>query len=133
MSQADALTLEIAPGPRALDDIAEVLHRAWSGNPQVPDDVRTHVGVAVGEIGANILEHASPGWIRLEVRVLADRVQVDLFDDGRPNDVDLAAAVLPDAMAERGRGIALAQSTLEQLSYSRDTVNRWTLVSKRFG
>lgn len=132
MSQADALTLETAPGPRVLDDIAAVLHRACSDNPSVPLAVRTYMEIALGEISANILEHATPGWIRLEVRVLADRIQVDLFDDGRPTDVDLTAAVLPDAMAERGRGIALAKASLEQLSYRRDTLNHWTLISKRF-
>ena len=132
MSQADALTLETAPGPRALDDIAAVLSRAWSDNPSVPLAVRTHMEIAVGEISANVLEHATPGWIRLEVRVFADRIQVDLFDDGGPADVDLTAAVLPDAMAERGRGIALAKASLEQLSYRRDSVNHWTLVSRRF-
>lgn len=132
MSQADALTLETAPGPRVLDDIAAVLSRAWSDNPSIPAAVRTYTEIAVGEISANILEHATPGWIRLEVRVLADQIQVDLFDDGQPADVDLAAAALPDAMAERGRGIALAKASLEQLSYRRDSVNHWTLVSKRF-
>ena len=133
MTQTDALVREITPGPRALEDMAAALDRAWSQNPSVPDEVRTHVGIAVGEIAANILEHATPAWIRIEVRVLADRIQVDLVDDGRPSDVDPASARLPDDFAERGRGLALAQAALEHLSYCRDSVNHWVLISKRFG
>jgi serine/threonine-protein kinase RsbW len=47
--------------------------------------------------------------------------------------VDLAAAIMPDDMAERGRGLALAQAALRLLSYFRDEVgNHWRLVSNVF-
>lgn len=133
MSQSEALTFETTAGPRALDDIAAALDRAWSENPHVPKKVRTHVAIAVAEISANILEHATAGWIRIQIRVLANQIEVDLVDDGRPADLDLTAARLPDQFAERGRGIALAQAALDQLSYRRDPANHWTLVSRRFG
>jgi anti-sigma regulatory factor (Ser/Thr protein kinase) len=40
---------------------------------------------------------------------------------------------MPDPMAERGRGLALAQAVLEELNYRRTHLNHWTLVSKPFG
>lgn len=132
MSQTDALIVETAAGPQALDDMAAALNRAWSENPHVPDDVRMHMDIAVAEIGANIVEHAAPGRIRCEVRVVTGQIRVDLFDDGRPTDVDLNAARLPDDLAERGRGLALAKAVLAKLSYGRDPENHWTLVSRSF-
>ena len=39
---------------------------------------------------------------------------------------------MPDDMVERGRGLALAEAVLEQLTYRRAEYNHWTLVSKRF-
>jgi serine/threonine-protein kinase RsbW len=66
--------------------------------------------------------HHSPGQIR-----------VHFTDDGPPVDIDLQCAELPDEMAERGRGLALAQSVLSALTYDRDeTGNHWLLVSQPF-
>lgn len=40
---------------------------------------------------------------------------------------------MPDPTAENGRGLALAQAALEQLSYHRDNaINCWILLSRRF-
>ena len=53
-------------------------------------------------------------------------------DEGDPADVDLTTVTMPDAMAERGRGLALAKACLDQLTYRRDsTGNHWTLAVKR--
>lgn len=96
---------------------------------------RLHVGIAAGEISANIVEHAGRGdavRIRMEVTVLPTRVRVDFTDEGSPADVDLTAVRLPGEMAERGRGLALAQAVLETLAYHRDSANHWTLISKPF-
>lgn len=38
---------------------------------------------------------------------------------------------MPSAMAERGRGLALAVAVLDELGFHRDsTGNRWTLVRR---
>ena len=40
---------------------------------------------------------------------------------------------MPDPMAERGRGLAMAQALLDELAYRCDeTGNHWMLVSRRF-
>lgn len=136
MSQPDRRVLQTAAGPHALVDIATALERVWAAHPHVPPLERMHVDLAVGEIAANIIEHAARGRqvsMTMDVAVLANQVRVEFTDDGDPVDVDLAAVSLPDELAERGRGLALAQSVLAQLSYSRGEVNHWTLVSRPFG
>jgi serine/threonine-protein kinase RsbW len=94
-----------------------------------------HMGIAAGEIGANIVEHAA-AWravrIWMDVRVLPSQVHVEFTDDGDPVQIDLGAVTMPEDTAERGRGLALAQAVLEQLAYRRSELNHWILVSKHF-
>lgn len=135
MSQSETRVLETEAGPGALGDIETALERTWSAHPNVPTTVRMHMAIAAGEIGANICEHAAasrPVRIWMDVRVLPSQVHVEFTDDGDPVHVDLAAVTMPDDTAERGRGLALAQAVLEQLSYRRAELNHWILVSKHF-
>lgn len=135
MNRSEHSTFETVSGPDTLAAIARFLDEVWSTHDQVPDPVRMQVSIAAGEIGANIIEHggqARPVNIRMEIRVLADHVRVEFADDGLPAEIDLTAVEMPDEMAERGRGLALAQSVLEKLTYRRNAVNHWTLLSKRF-
>lgn len=126
-------TLETVTGSGTLNDISGLLEQAWSSNTHVPGDVRVQMGIAVGEIGANIVEHAGgPVRMRMEVCVRPNEVEVTFTDDGAPVTVDLNSVRMPNDLAEGGRGLALAQAVLEQLNYCRDLVNRWTLVSKQF-
>ena len=135
MNRSDHSTFETVSGPDTLHDIARFLDDVWSSHDHVPDPVRLQMSIAAGEIGANIIEHAGrfePVNITMTIRVLIDEVWVEFTDDGSPVEVDLNAVGMPDEMAERGRGLALAQSVLEKLSYQRNAQNHWTLVSKRF-
>jgi serine/threonine-protein kinase RsbW len=94
-----------------------------------------HMGIAAGEIGANIVEHASGGRairIWMDIEVSPSQVHVSFTDEGDPAQIDLDAVSMPDEAAERGRGLALAQAVLERLAYSRTELNHWLLVSKRF-
>jgi serine/threonine-protein kinase RsbW len=127
--------LETVTGWAALDEICTMLERMWSAHDHVPVPVRTQVGIAVGEIGANIIEHASRGTpvrLRFEVLVLPDEVRVFFTDHGSPARIDLTSAAMPDQMAESGRGLALANAVLHRLDYIRGWANHWLLISKRF-
>ena len=56
-----------------------MLVQMWFSHEYVPESVRTEMEIAVGEISANIIEHAAkerPLRLRMEVRVLPDKVQV---------------------------------------------------------
>lgn len=123
-------------GLQTLGDVRQTLAKVWSAHPEVPESVRAEIAIATGEIAANIVEHASRGRtteLRMEVVVLEDEVQVRFIDNGHRLDVDLDAVQMPDAMAERGRGLAVARAVLRNLSYQRtDDGNLWTLLSERF-
>jgi len=136
MSRPENRVLETAAGPGALADIATALERIWAANTFVPPIERMHMELAAGEIGANIIEHSARGrpvTMTMDVIVLPGQVQVEFTDDGDPVQVDIDSVCLPDDMAERGRGLALARSVLARLAYHRSEVNHWILVSKPFG
>lgn len=131
-----AASLETVSGPGTLEEIAAELERTWSVHAHVPRNVRVQMTIAVSEIAANIIEHTArprPVRIQMEINVLPDQMQVIFSDDGQPVSVDVAGVQMPAHTAERGRGLALAQSVLERLAYYRDTLNRWTLISRSFG
>jgi len=125
--------LNIAAGPGTLGDVQTALDTFWSHHDEVPTGVRLEVGIAAAEIAANILEHGCAGELQMDIAVVADEVQVEFTDSGDPAEIDLFLIRMPDEMAERGRGLALAQATLRLLSYFRDELgNHWRLVSKAF-
>lgn len=131
-----AWVLDSTTGSFSLDAIENTLDRMWSVHLHVPTTVRMQIGIAVAEIAGNIVEHAVGAralWARMEARVGLTEVRVEFTDDGSPNSVDLGAVRLPHEMAETGRGLALAQAVLQNLSYRRNGMNHWTLVSKPFG
>ena len=102
---------------------------------RVEDADRFPFEIAVAEIVANIIEHAALGQavsMSLQLRALPERLEAEFTDEGRPARVDLEAVELPDALAERGRGLAIAMAALDELSYRRrGGVNRWILVRER--
>ena len=121
-SSAGTGVLETVTSPATLDEIGTTLDRMWSAHSRVPASVRTQVSIAVGEIAATILEHAGTNR----------PVRVSFLDDGPPAEVNLDSPKMPDHMAERGRGLAIAHAVLERLHYRRSFVNHWTLVSRSF-
>jgi len=132
----NSAVLDTVTGEKTLDAIGAMLVQMWFSHEYVPESVRTEMEIAVGEISANIIEHAAkerPLRLRMEVRVLPDKVQVSSVDDGPPAHVDVSSPpVMPDQMAESGRGLALAHAVLDRLYYRRGAVNHWTLISRQF-
>lgn len=121
------------------DPIAAVhsqLDALWAIHPSIPDDIRMQLQIATAEVAANIVEHTGSGHplrIRMSATVVDDQVHVLFTDNGPPADIDLARVTMPDDMAERGRGLAMAQALLDRLAYRCDASgNHWTLSSKHF-
>lgn len=122
--------------PGVLGEIRRILVSVWEAHAEVPHSVRSEIEIATAEIAANIVEHAGRGRpvnLRMEVVVLPDEVQVRFIDDGHEAHIDLDSVHLPDDLAERGRGLAVARTVLRHLSYQRVADgNCWTLLSERF-
>jgi serine/threonine-protein kinase RsbW len=123
----------IIASPGALDEVQSVLDDFWSLNDEIPARVRMEIGIAAAEIAANILEHGCVISLRMELGVTPNEVHVEFAYGGEAGAVDLHSVCMPDEVAERGRGLAIAQAVLSLLSYSCDEAgNRWKLVSKAF-
>lgn len=70
--------------------------------------------------------------MRMEVYVRPNEVEVIATGRRRPGVAQSQRLCMPNELAERGRGLAMARTVLERLHYCRDLVNCWTLVSKQF-
>jgi serine/threonine-protein kinase RsbW len=90
---------------------------------------------AVIEIAGNLIEHGRPpGQVRYRftLGVHPDRLEVLLCDSGEQFADSLDHLGLPDALAEGGRGLFLANEVLHSLVYARTPeANTWTLVRLR--
>ncbi len=133
---ADLPILRTVCGPKALEAIVDAVRAAWSANPWVPETIRSQVEIAVAEIAANIVEHAGrfhSATVEMRMRIHPDHVNIAFTDTGVPADIDLDNVQMPDELAERGRGLALAKAVLAHLGYSRSELgNHWTLISRIF-
>lgn len=127
------IKVDIAAGHETLNEVQAALDAFWSLHEEVPSRVRMEIEIAACEIAANIVEHCCPVGLWMELHIRLNEVQIEFTDTGAPIAVDLDSVRMPDEMAERGRGLAMAQATLRLLSYFRDEVgNHWRLVSKAF-
>ena len=119
----------------ALTGVHEVVDRVRSDHPELDGLDVSMLETAAVELVTNIVEHGRPpGGVgySLEIRVLPDRLECSLWDSGVEPVPDAAEAVLPDPLAEGGRGLALVHAAVDDLRYDRgDGSNRWTLVRRR--
>ncbi|MGU3437508.1 ATP-binding protein [Actinomycetes bacterium M1A6_2h] len=127
-------TIRIVARPENLDAVHDLLTRLWLDD-DLDGDRRMQFELAVAEVAANIVEHATRGelvTLVLRVRGLPDCVEAIFEDDGHPATVDLASLSMPDDESERGRGLTMAQAVLDTLVYERaGGLNRWYLVRNR--
>jgi serine/threonine-protein kinase RsbW len=137
------LEISVLAAPQHLEDVHQALQRLWQEVERVwsrpPDSPwRAQFATGVGEIAANIMQYAytaeSPGAMSLRLRAYERSVEACFRDNGQPY-VPRDDAVKSDpfdvlALAESGRGIALAQAAVDQLTYERSPAgsNRWCLV-----
>ena len=116
--------------PEGLEELHEMLHRVSTEHPAVDPTSFMLFETAVTEIANNVIEHGKPEgevrW-RFAIDVTSDQLAATLSDNGQTFTGSLDTE-MPDVLAEGGRGLALARSMVDQLTYERnDGVNLWHL------
>jgi serine/threonine-protein kinase RsbW len=123
--------------PGDLGVVHGLLASVWSDAPSVGARDRMSFETALLELAGNVLAHADGGTgltCTVKIEVGPDILVALLEDDGRPGRVDLADRVMPDALAESGRGIPLIHALVDDLDYERDRgVNRWRIARRLVG
>ena len=130
--------------PECLDRIHQLLAELWIAEGGIAEIDRMLFETAVIEVAGNVVRHRrSPNgfrcWVTLGVYDTAleavFRDTADALDPAAVEPVlERAAEVWPDETAEHGRGLALARSMVDELSYQRfDGVNQWRVCRVRTG
>lgn len=128
--EAAGLALEGWAVPEGLADLHDLVERARAAHPEVDPEAFMMMETAVIEIAGNVVEHGHPAgriWWSFTLHVRPEGLEGVLSDDGQEYDGDLSS-VMPDPLAESGRGLALAQAALDELAYDRvGGKNVWTM------
>jgi serine/threonine-protein kinase RsbW len=120
--------------PESLELLHELLERVAREHPEVSPADLMMFETAVIEIAGNVVEHGEPaGQVSYGfcIEVLPDRLHGCLSDSGDAVSRSVPGS-MPDEWDENGRGLALAGSVVDELSYSRvDGENHWRMTRLR--
>lgn len=137
------LELSAPATPEIMELVHAMLEHLWGTTPNISERDRTRFEMAVIEILGNVVEHAyaadnedvpSKGTRRFDIAVgVTDgELMAHLGDNGLPTELDLSGVVMPNVLAESGRGLALATAALDDLTYERmQGRNLWDLLCVR--
>ena len=118
--------------PACLDRTHDLLAQLWQEQPDVAEMDQIMFSTAVLEVANNIVSHGGAGTISLVLNGDAQQLEARFCDDGAAVEVDLDTAVMPDDLAESGRGLALVRMAVDEFSYHHsDGFSRWHLVRRR--
>lgn len=121
--------------PESLEVLHALLHNVAEDHPELdPVDVMLFE-TAVIEIAGNVVEHGRPAgavaWTFL-MDVGNDNLSALLSDNGAAYTGSVDESTMPESLTEGGRGLALADTILDEFSYARiDQTNTWTMVRRR--
>jgi serine/threonine-protein kinase RsbW len=98
--------------------------------PQPSEEWKMLFELAVAEIAANIIEHSRPDIMGLRLTLTTGQVTAEFTDRGRWCEGGGCCPTVPvDDDAERGRGLTIARTAVDELHYERTgALNCWRLV-----
>lgn len=98
--------------------IARHLLRDWLERIDVPKDDMQDVLLVVAELCSNAVRHASgaPGGVALRARAEGEDLVIEVEDDGGTLEWPTRSDDVPDAYAERGRGLFLVESLSDEVA-----------------
>jgi anti-sigma regulatory factor (Ser/Thr protein kinase) len=125
---------------QVLENICQQVNQVCRSLPDLPpppagDDFVYLVELAVSEICTNIIQHAylvTSGEIRGSLTLLANGVQIDLYDDGTsfdPAAIPAPSTQLP-SLNEGGYGLHIVRQIMDSVRYQAHTPkgNHWCLI-----
>ena len=126
------LTLRMHDAAAQLDALHEGMSKFLESLSQPPSDKwRMLFELAVSEIAANIIEHARPPSVHLHIGIQGGAVVAEFTDAGPGWEGPPGPAHVVDQLLERGRGLSLARTALDEMAYERTGLtNRWRLVKR---
>lgn len=134
MTEPSVHTLEMSVPPDDVNTVHNLLETVWSDAPGISLRDRMSFETALIELASNVIQYANAGTgvsCRVSVETQDDQISASLCDSGKAADVELDGRRMPDGMAESGRGIALIQALVDELTYSRDDdVNHWEITRR---
>ena len=120
--------------PESLSLLQDLLDEVRTEHPDVDPMDLSMFETAIVEIHGNVVQHGKPkGQVvySFTLDVLADRLVGQLRDTGAVVP-DMSVQRDVDEFAESGRGLWLAQATLDELDYTRGNGhNSWRMVRLR--
>jgi anti-sigma regulatory factor (Ser/Thr protein kinase) len=130
----EALALRMSDPSAQLDALHEGLSNFLDSLFKPPSpEWRMLFELAVSEIAANIIEHARPPSVHLHLAIQGGSVVAEFTDAGRGWDGPPGPAQVVDQLLERGRGLSLAQTALDEMAYERTGLtNRWRLGKRLY-
>ena|SRR5437764_13699464 len=118
--------------PERLTEVHAALGRFWQRLDTPPPEEWTMLfELAVSEVAANIVEHARPQVMHMRLTLDAGNVVAEFTDTGQGWSGPPEPAGMIDELAERGRGLSLAMTAVDDVVYEREgSTNRWRLVKR---
>ena len=135
------LQLAAPADPEIIDLLHSLIDQLWQRHPDVSEADRIRFELAAVEVLGKIVEHAyaldvaHPERQRrfdVTLAVTPTELLAAFGDNGLPMELDLSKAVMPAALEESGRGLAMASAALDDLAYFRvEGRNHWRLQCVR--
>lgn len=123
--------------PGFVDDVQDLLARMLQNAPEVGPEDAMPFELAVVEVVANAVKHATPGAearleLDFELEIRSHVLVARLYEMGAaPFELPPEPGAMPDEQAESGRGLALARRLLSTISCERHgDSNVWTLTRR---
>ncbi|HWT44676.1 MAG TPA: ATP-binding protein, partial [Vicinamibacterales bacterium] len=109
-AETRSIQVEGAADLALVERVLDALDGLWITAPEVPGEDQSLFRLAIAEISTNVVTH-SEGHVTMSVsaRVTPGTLHALIQDTAAPVTIELAAAAMPDAEAESGRGLALAR------------------------
>jgi serine/threonine-protein kinase RsbW len=120
-----------------IGNIAEEVARALDNYGGDREALAYHLNLVLTEAMVNAIEHSSPNdtdnTVRVCIFIEQDDLCVRVYDQGQGFDIDLVPSPDIDELSERGRGIFLIRTLMDDVSYRKTEAGNVLEMHKRLG